>query len=604
MALSGSFSATQRNGNEVVRCDWTGTQDIGNNKTTITAKLYFTNKYAISIGERTHTITINGTAKTLTSAAINTTGEHYIGSVSVDVPHNADGTKSISMSFVFSLKATLSGTYYESMSSSTTASLNTIPRTSTPTLSASSVNFGSNITIYTHRASTSFTHHLYYSFNGGSEVGITPGIGDSYTWTVPSSLMNSIPNATSATITFRLYTFNGSTNIGSKTISFTATVPSSVVPSISSISVVDSTNLKDTYGGYVQNKSKAKITVSASGSYSSTIKSYSITANGTTYNSNGSTTSELKTAGTNTISVTVTDSRGRTKTSTTTISVLAYTSPTISTLTATRCNSDGTANEEGTYVKVVVNASITSLNSNNTKNFTLQYKKSSDASYTTHTAYTTDYTYSATVIIANISVDYIYNILLTATDAFSSVNYQVDVLTAFTLMDFNKDGKGIAFGKVSTEDGFDVNMVAKFRQGLTGSSVKTNSGADLDEVVQTVAKMVMGKQTEGKSGFYWKFPNNMLVQTYTAIFTNVAFTNSWGNLYESALLDLGTFQIPFKTTPWVFLSIAQGACLIERSTAASYAPTPTSAGKCYFVKPTNTTLAEIRVNVLGIERYE
>ena len=107
MALSGSFSATQRNGNEVVRCDWTGTQDIGNNKTTITAKLYFTNKYAISIGERTHTITINGTAKTLTSAAINTTGEHYIGSVSVDVPHNADGTKSISMSFVFSLKATV-----------------------------------------------------------------------------------------------------------------------------------------------------------------------------------------------------------------------------------------------------------------------------------------------------------------------------------------------------------------------------------------------------------------------------------------------------------------------------------------------------------------
>ena len=97
MALSGSFSVSQRNGNETVRCDWSGTQNVSTNTTTITAKLYFTNKYAISIGDRTHTITINGTAKTLTSGAINTTGEHYIGSVSVDVPHNSDGTKSVAI---------------------------------------------------------------------------------------------------------------------------------------------------------------------------------------------------------------------------------------------------------------------------------------------------------------------------------------------------------------------------------------------------------------------------------------------------------------------------------------------------------------------------
>ena len=95
MALSGSFSVSQRNGYETVRCDWTGTQSIANNTTTITAKLYFINQYAISIGERTHTITIDGTAYSITSSAISTTGEHYLGSVSHTVTHSSDGTKSI-----------------------------------------------------------------------------------------------------------------------------------------------------------------------------------------------------------------------------------------------------------------------------------------------------------------------------------------------------------------------------------------------------------------------------------------------------------------------------------------------------------------------------
>ena len=130
MALSGSFSVTQRDGKETVRCDWTGTQNVTNNTTAITAKLYFTNQYEIDIGTRTHTITIDGTAYNITSNAINTTGEHYLGSVTHTVVHNSDGAKSIAMSFVFSLKATLSGTYYESMSKSTSFSLNTIPRVS------------------------------------------------------------------------------------------------------------------------------------------------------------------------------------------------------------------------------------------------------------------------------------------------------------------------------------------------------------------------------------------------------------------------------------------------------------------------------------------
>lgn len=477
MALSGSFSAKQRNGKETVRCDWSGTQNVASNKTTITAKLYFTNQYAISIGSRTHTITINGKTQTITSGNITTAGKHYIGSVSVDVPHNSDGTKSISMSFVFSLKATLSGAYYESMSSSTTASLNTIPRASTPSLSASSVAMGSSVTINTNRASSSFTHTLTYAFGSISDT-IASSVKDSTTWKPALSLASQIPKATSETATITCKTYNGSTLIGTTTETITLTVPSSVVPSISSITVTDFMDYLSTYDGYVQNKSKAKIVVSASGSYSSTITAYKITANGATYTSNSPTTEPLKTSGTNTISVTVTDSRGRTATKSTTILVLAYTSPTISSLKAIRCDSSGNADENGSYMKVTVSASITALNDKNNKTFNLQYKKDNETAYTTYQTYTSDYEYNSTAIIS-IGTDYIYNVNVIAIDSFGSCSYQVDVGTAYTLLDFNASGKGVAFGKVSTEDGFDVNMPTLFRQG-----VKTEQGNELDSKYQ------------------------------------------------------------------------------------------------------------------------
>lgn len=498
MALSGSFSASQRNGSETVRCDWTGTQDITNNKTTITAKLYFTNQYALNIGSRTHTITINGTKKTITSAAITSAGEHLIGTVSVDVPHNADGSKTVSMAFVFSLQATLSGTYYESISKSTTATLNTIPRASQPTVSASSVNFGSNITISTNRASSSFTHELYYSINGTAMV-LIPGaksVGASFTWTVPEGTMVNIPNDTSATITVTAWTYKGTALIGTKSVSFTAKVPSSVKPTISTITCTDPTGYLSTFSGYVQSKSTLKIAVAAEGAKTSTgivtsiIKSYKIVANGNTYTSNNSTTGKLKTSGANTISVTVTDSRGRTATKTTTISVLAYAVPTISRLSVIRCNSAGTADEDGSYMKVTVAASITALNDKNGKSFVLKYKKDSATSYTTYQTYTSSYTYSRDAIIS-IGKDDIYNVVVEATDSFSTSTYQVDMGTAYTLLDFNKDGKGIAFGKASTQDGFDVDMATLFRQDVT-----TEKGNQLDSKIQKVTSNSTGVTKE------------------------------------------------------------------------------------------------------------
>ena len=481
MALSGSFSFSQRSGKETVRIDWSGVQNVANNTTTITAKMYFINQYALSIGARTHTITIDGTSYTLNSNTINTVGEHSIGSVSKTITHGSDGSKSFSISATFSLQATLSGVYYESMSgNSGTITINTIPRASTISFSATSIDMGSDITITTNRASNSFTHILTYSF-GSTSGAIGSGVGASINWTPSINLAGQIPNAISGTATITCKTYNGSTLIGTTTKTITLTVPTTVVPVISKIDVVDYLGYSNTFGAYVQNKSKAKITVTSSGSQSSTVKSYKIVANGATYTANNSVTDVLKTSGSNTITVTVTDSRNRTASKTTAINVLAYTSPKINSLTVSRCDSNGTANEDGSYMKVIAKATISSLNELNSKKFLLQYKKENASTFTTYQTYADSYTYNVTAII-NIGQDDIYNVNVSATDYFSTSQYQKNIETAYTLVDFNANGKGIAFGKASTQNGLDVNMDALFRMGLKGgTNIVNTSNTNLDD---------------------------------------------------------------------------------------------------------------------------
>lgn len=282
--------------------------------------------------------------------------------------HDAEGNKS----FTAYAEA---GIYYHSVNCTGSQSfdLDQIPRVSVPTLSASSVNFGSNITIYTNRKSSGFTHHLYYAVNGGAEVGIVPDIGDSYTWTVPYDLMSNIPNAKSATIMFRLYTFSSGTNIGNNTITFTATVPanSNTLPSVSmTLSPVGS--LPAAFSGlYIQGKTKVKAALSATGKHGATIRSYSMNIDGGNYGSAQAYTSGfLSKYGTFTVTGSATDSRGNTNTVSQDIEVIPYSSPKIQDVQAVRCDADGNQSDTGTYLKISAKRNYSKVVSGNVqKNF-------------------------------------------------------------------------------------------------------------------------------------------------------------------------------------------------------------------------------------------
>lgn len=586
MALSGSFSVSQRNEKEKATCVWSATQDIANNKTTITAYLDFFHKYQINIGNRTHKIVINGVEKEVTTSAIACAGAdtHRSTSVTVEVPHNADGTKNVTIGFTFSVKATLSGTYYESMSTSTAVNLDTIPRASQPTLSASSTEMSKAVTINTNRASSSFTHTLTYAF--GSATGtIAEGVGASYEWTIPLELANQIPNAVSGTGKIYCKTYNGSTLIGTKEVAFGATVPASVVPTRKSFSAVDTTGYMTTYGGLIQGKSKLKVDVEAEGAYGSTIKSYKILVGNTTYHGNSITADILGTSSIS-VSATFTDSRGRTNTVGlgTQLRVYAYTNPKISNVNVYRCNANGTADESGAYMRGVVQASASGFVPNNTCTLKIEYKKQTDTEWTLITSATIA---AMAVMIPVTAADpnCIYDVRATATDNFTTTIYQVVIPTVYTLMDFKADGKGIAFGKVSTEEGFDVDMPTRFRQNVRSegdviANLGENNQLSLNQLKET---------TELTFGYTRK---NLFDVSRTTVESNWYIKNNFYNL--DIYVGVGntvtaSFKTDFGTGTNEYVQLYNGTTIatLHHSTSGNFRKVQITAGSDGYIQIRN-----------------
>ena len=453
MASSGSFSGSIRDGHYKLRVDWSQSKNVSANTSTITCKLYLVNDWSLSISGRTdNTCTIDGTALTFSSPAIGSTGTHLLGTVSKTVNHASDGSKTLTISAVFQIRATLSGTYYGTISASANITLDSIPRASS--VSAANMTMGSAGTITISRASSSFTHTLTYSFGNTSGTIITKTTATSVKWTPPLSLASQIPNATSGTCTITCTTYNGNTNIGSKTCTLTVSVPASVKPTISSLTAsrIDG-EVPSAWGIYVQTKSKVKLAINgAAGSYGSTSKSYSITGGGYSGSASTLTTGFLTNSGTITFKATVTDSRGRVSAeASVSITVTAYSPPYFNSSLSQRCLSNGTLDDDGTYIHALVSFGYSSCGGKNTLKTSVQYKQVSATQWTdagVTFASNTAFTYGK----GQISTETSYDVRYTLEDAFSTISIQEIVSTAAVVMDFKSGGKGVAIGKVSERD--------------------------------------------------------------------------------------------------------------------------------------------------------
>lgn len=436
-----------------------------------------------------------------------------IASGKVTFAHNVDGSKSINVAFSFG------PTWNSKITGSGTLKLSNIPRASSFTLSSSSIEFGGKFNCTITAASSSFRHVLKFVATGlGTQtVKSDMGSGTITDITVPSDWMKYCTNSVSMSVTPMLETYKDGTRIGTKSGStLIVKVPSNIVPSCS-VSVSDATSYNGKYGGYVQGKSTAKVTVTASGVNGSTIKSITSYVDGITYN--GNVNYFCSKSGQITYSGKAVDSRGRSKSSDSkSFTVLPYSNPSGSlSVKRVTSTSDSTANENGSAAVITYSYNISSLNSKNSKHISIWNGNSKIKEITDL------YSGSGSITISASSTSSLTIKMYVSDDFNSGIVYTASIPSAFRLINFNNSGKGIAFGKYSENDDFDVNMDTMFRKDIRSegdviADLGTNKQVSLrrlQSLVNTVYDKVSiyrgaciiainDRLTSSKSG-YWKF---------------------------------------------------------------------------------------------------
>ena len=442
------------NSRYTLTCEYSVSQNVTANTSTITAHVYL-NGSGYTTSSSYWSCVINGVTVTSNKNA-SIGGKTLLGFRTWTVNHNSDGTCQTTISFSYSNGLSSAGTYTtKSGSGSVSVILTTIPRGSSLSLNRTSATIGTDaITISLNRASSSYTHKVQLYFGSYSAL-LAEGVGTSYTFTPNLSLCSQIPNATSGTATIKVQTMNGSTWIAETSKTITLNVPSSVVPTIGSLTATGNNLLGSVY---VAGKSTVTAKINqVAGAYGSTIKSYSLSGAGIS-GSSSSATSGLLSAGTHTITGKITDSRGRTATKSISITVHSYYSPSLS-IDFYRCDSDGTRNDNGTYARVFINQSIQNIgNVNvNAKQYKIEWKRASSTSWTVARDWTiiTSYGSRWTHDLGNGWDNTVsYEIRVSVKDSYTTVIATASIGTIACLLNIEQEGIGV--GKVHERGALDV----------------------------------------------------------------------------------------------------------------------------------------------------
>ena len=467
-----------------VRIVWSSTQSGGSyNSYERTAKYWV----SINGGNETEYSVSYTLPQSTTISIVDTT---------ITVNHETDGTGTVSV-------RTWMDTHISAgvVTKSESLALTTIPRASD--LNVSNGTLGVKQTITANKKNGGFTHTL--SWKSGSYSGIIDEakvLKSIWEFTPSLDLATGSPNWTSVYCEFTLSTYKGNSLVGSVSKTVTMAIPDSVIPTCS-VALSDKKGYFSKFGGYVQGQSILHGIITANGAYGSTISSYSTSVNSSIYSGKTFDTDTLLYPGNNTVRTQVRDSRGRIASVENTIHVLAYSAPKITKLSVIRCNNDGTENDQGSHVKVTYSYSITYLNSNSSKGAVLKYKKSSE-SETAWQSITLDAKYMATDETRIIDADSgsSYDIALFISDDFykdsNAVKSQTSVSTGYCIYHVPASGKGITFGGIAEDDGFNVKMPATFSGSIkasgnyngryvTGTWLQTTQATDLGRKPPKVA---------------------------------------------------------------------------------------------------------------------
>ena len=282
-------------------------------------------------------------------------GELTVASGTAAIAHGDDGTKTVAWQAAIDMES--AGYTPGSMSLSGDLTLTPIPRASVLDVSDGTLGVEQELTL--HRAASAFTHTLTYVCGEASgTIGTSEFTGSGSVlrrrWTPRIALAAQNTTGASVSMTLTLTTKNGSVTVGSRTYAVTMAIPASVKPEASAtVALVNDNATVSGWGVAVKGYSKYRITAAFTSAQGSTAKAWEIVANGQTLTAAVSTTGVLTTTSRQ-VRVRVRDSRGRWSDPVTVTGprIWDYAAPAINAATAARCLSNGTADEEGTYLRL------------------------------------------------------------------------------------------------------------------------------------------------------------------------------------------------------------------------------------------------------------
>jgi hypothetical protein len=336
---------------------------------------------------------------------------------------------------------------------------------------------GNEQTLTLTRKRTEFTHKVEYSCGTASGLLLDNSTTENFPVILPISLASQNTTGTTVSVTLKVTTFYSGQAIGEKTKTFVFTIPESVKPlcvfEVTDGTLRDGQQIKDIYGGYVREKSRFKIVVSAVEAYGSRIVKYTINANDKVFDEQSIITNLIKNAGENKITVTVTDERGRTSDAAVeVVNVLPYKNPVVTAVSAMRYtkneSDEWVQDRDGEYIKVFFSAEVTPIDGRNSAAYFVSHQMSSGLEPYTNQITEYDDIYQVEngeyIFEAKKGVD--YTVTVHAKDDFGeSLPKSSGGVATTILMHLLANGLGLCFGGLGTIDNCFENKFLTYPSG-------------------------------------------------------------------------------------------------------------------------------------------
>lgn len=419
--------------------------------------------------------------------------ERTLASGTLEVSHNADGSKTLTVS-AFSGQVWKDSGYLTATAAAQSFQLTAIPRATEPVMGAATM--GEAVRISLPRASSAFTHTLSYVFGAASGT-IVENAGTEVQWTVPESLAAQIPDSPSGTGTLTCKTYNGGTLVGTKIVTFTATVPQSMKPALTNgwatVTYDNSGTKASGIAAWVQGYSKAKAVFDSTKiacKQGAGIAKYAVTYLGKTVEESPYRTETISTTSA-TVRCTVTDSRGLTAWEDVTVMPESYAPPMLVGAALYRADGEGAAADSGTHIAGLATAKFSSIGGRNTATIK-GYWKSVGGSYGEGVTLPSGAVGLVTGDV-EIATDRSYTAKIVVTDSLgNSAEFEENIPTEQVAFHLKEGGKGAAFGKAAEQDELlDVAWDAHFREDVQVDGALQVGGKSLLDMVYPVGSIYL-----------------------------------------------------------------------------------------------------------------